>query len=101
MMKVTVLYGHPTSPDEFEKYYGSTHLPLAAKMKGVARIELTKFVAGPDGGKPAFYRMAELYFTTQVQMEQSLGSAEGQATVADLPKFSTGGVTVVIGSVEA
>ena len=101
MMKVTVLYGHPTSPDEFEKYYGSTHLPLTAKMKGVARIELTKFVAGPNGGKPAFYRMAELYFTTQVQMEQSLGSAEGQATVADLPKFATGGVTVVIGSVEA
>ena len=101
MMKVTVLYGHPATPDEFEKYYGSTHLPLAAKMKGVARIELTKFVAGPDGGKPAFYRMAELYFTSQAQMEQSLGSAEGQATVADLPKFSTGGVTVVIGSVEA
>jgi uncharacterized protein (TIGR02118 family) len=101
MMKITVLYGHPTNPDVFEKYYGSTHLPLAAKMKGVARIELTKFVAGPDGGKPAFYRMAELYFTTQVQMEQSMGSAEGQATVADLPKFSTGGVTVVIGSVEA
>jgi len=101
MMKVTVLYGHPTSPDKFEKYYRSTHLPLAAKMKGVARIELTKFVAGPDGGKPAFYRMAELYFTTQAQMEQSLGSAEGKATVADLPKFATGGVTVVIGSIEA
>jgi len=101
MMKVTVLYGHPARPDEFEKYYGSTHLALAAKMKGVARIELTKFVAGPDGGKPTFYRMAELYFTTQAQMEQSLGSVEGQATVADLPKFATGGVTVVIGSVEA
>jgi uncharacterized protein (TIGR02118 family) len=100
MMKVTVLYGHPTSSDEFEKYYRGTHLPLAAKMKGVARIELTKFVAGPDGGKPAFYRMAELYFTTQAQMDQSLGSPEGQATVADLPKFATGGVTMVIGSVE-
>ena len=35
MMKVTALYGHPTNPDEFEKYYGGTHLPLAAKMKGV------------------------------------------------------------------
>src|SRR5512136_2657512 len=101
MMKVTVLYSQPTSPDEFEKYYGNTHLPLAAKIKGVDRIELTKFVSGPDGGKPAFYRMAELYFTTQAQMEQSLGSAEGQATVADLSKFATGGVTVVIGSVEA
>jgi len=42
MMKVTVIYGHPTSPERFEKHYKSTHLPLAAKMKGVARIEFTK-----------------------------------------------------------
>jgi len=75
-------------------------LPLAAKMKGVTRLELTKFIAGPDGGKPAFYRMAELYFMTQVEMEQSLGSAEGQATVSDLQNFATAGVTVLIGSVE-
>ena len=101
MMKVTVLYGRPTSAEEFEKYYGGTHLPLAAKMEGVERIEFTKFVSGPDGAKPAFYRMAELYFTTKAQMEQSLKSPEGQATVADIPKFATGGVTIVIGSVEA
>jgi uncharacterized protein (TIGR02118 family) len=101
MMKVTVLYGIPTSPDQFETYYKGTHLPLAAKMKGVARIEFTKFVSGPDGAKPAFYRMAELYFASQSQMEQTLGSSEGKATVADIPKFATGGVTMVIGSVEA
>jgi len=99
MMKVTVLYGHPRSTDEFEKYYESTHLPLAGKMGGVDRLELTKFVSAPDGGKPAYYRMAELYFATQAQMEQSLGSNEGQATVADLEKFATGGVTVLVGSV--
>lgn len=57
------------------------------------RMVLTKFISAPDGGKPAFYRMAELYFATQAQMEQSLGSKEGQATVADLEKFATGGVT--------
>lgn len=101
MMKFTVLYGHPTSPDAFEKYYESSHLPLVSKIKDVARIELTRLVAGTDGGKPAFYRMAELYFTSQAQMEQALGSAEGQAAVADLPKFATGGVTVVVGSVES
>jgi len=26
MLKVTVLYGHPTSLDDFEKYYAETHL---------------------------------------------------------------------------
>ncbi|MCX6619258.1 MAG: EthD family reductase, partial [Acidobacteria bacterium] len=56
MLKVTVLYGHPTNPEDFEKYYAETHMPLAVKMPGVARFELTRFVAGPDGGRPAFYR---------------------------------------------
>lgn len=100
MMKVTVIYAHPKSNDEFEKYYAGTHLPLAATMKGVARLELTKFLPGPDGSAPAFYRMAELYFPHQAQMEQCLQSPEGQATVADLAKFATGGVTVMIGSVD-
>ena len=100
MMKVTVIYGNPTSPEAFEKYYAGTHLPLAAKMKGVARLELTKFVSGPDGGKPASYRMAEVYFANLAQMQQTLGSPEGKATVDDLANFATGGVTMLVGSVE-
>lgn len=100
MMKVTVLYGHPTSTEAFEKHYAGTHLPLAAKIKGVARVELTKLVAGGDGGKPAYYRMAELYFPNQTEMEQALGSPEGKATVADIGNFATGGVTMIVGTVE-
>jgi uncharacterized protein (TIGR02118 family) len=69
-------------------------------MPGVARVELTKFLAAPDGGKPAFYRMAELYFATDTQVQATLGSPEGQAAVADLGKFATGGVTMVIGTVQ-
>jgi len=99
MTKITVMYGHPTSSEEFEKYYSTTHLPLAATMKDVVRIELTKFISGPDGTKPAFYRMAELYFSTRQELEQTLASPEGKATVADLAKFATGGVTVLIGAV--
>ena len=100
MKKVTVLYHHPENPDAFESYYHDTHLPIAAKMKGVERLELTKFESGPDGGKPAFYRMAELYFTGDDQLQATLGSPEGEATVADIPVFATGGVTMVIGSVD-
>ena len=100
MVKVTVLYGHPVSPEDFERYYAETHMPLAAKMQGMARAELTKFVSGRDGARPAFYRMAELYFETEAQMQESLGSSEGQAAVADLAKFATGGVTILIGCVE-
>lgn len=100
MMKVTVLYSHPTSADDFERYYATTHLPLASKMQGVARLELTKFVSAPDGGKPAFYRMAEIYFGTEAQMQTTLGSPEGRAAVGDLANFATGGVTIAIGTVD-
>jgi uncharacterized protein (TIGR02118 family) len=101
MHKVTLLYGHPTSAEDFESYYANTHIPLAQKMKGVSRIELTRFASAPDGGRPAYYRMAELYFSSQGQMQETLGSVEGQAAVADLSKFATGGVTIAIGTVDA
>ena len=101
MVKATVFYAHPKSTEDFEKYYAQTHLPLAAKMKGVTRLELTKFMVGPDGAKPVFYRMAELYFPTEAQMQQTLSSPEGKAAIDDLAKFATGGVTLAMGSVEA
>ena len=100
MIKLTLLYGHPKNVQEFERYYAEKHLPLAARMKGVARLELTRFKPAQDGSKPAYYRMAELYFPTDVQMQSTLSSSEGQAAVADLPNFATGGVTMLVGSVE-
>ena len=100
MIKATLLYGHPTDADAFEKYYAETHLPLAATMTGVAKLQLTKFISAADGGKAAYYRMAELFFTDQAQMQTTLGSPEGQATIADLSNFATGGVTTIIGANE-
>lgn len=100
MIKATVLYGHPNDTDAFEKYYAETHTPIASGMKGVDKMELTKFVSAPDGGKPAYYRIAELYFARPAEMQQSMGSPEGQATAADLANFATGGVTMIIGAVE-
>jgi len=100
MIKLTLLYGHPQDPQSFESYYAGTHMPIARTMKGVERLELTKFAPGPDGGKPAYYRMAEVYFRDEAQLEATLGSPEGQATVADLPNFATGGVTTMVGAVD-
>ena len=98
MIKFMVLYGHPADARRFEEYYPA-HLAIAAKMKGVTRMELTKFLPGADGARPAFYRMAELYFAAPEQMQATLASPEGQAAVQDLQNFATGGVTVLAGSV--
>lgn len=100
MVKVVVLYGPPTEPTAFEDYYASTHLPLAAKMPNVQRFEASRVVGTPDGGEAPYYRIAELWFDSQDALQATMASPEGQATVADIPKFATGGATVVIAAVD-
>ena len=100
MHKLTVLYGHPTDVKTFEAYYQDKHLPLAATMEGIAKLELTKFLGTPDGQKADYYRMAELYFSSAEDMQQTMSSPEGQATVNDLSNFATGGVNVIVGITE-
>ena len=79
MIKLTVLYGHPT---------------------GHERSELTKFISAPDGGHLAYYRMAEFWFTNTEALQATMGSPEGQATAGDLANFATGGVSFMVGAVE-
>ena len=100
MYKLTVLYGHPTSAEAFEKYYKEKHLPLASTMEGVEKLEVTKLLGTPDGQKADYYRMAEMYFTSVEQMQETMASPEGQATVNDLSNFATGGVNVIVGITE-
>jgi uncharacterized protein (TIGR02118 family) len=101
MVKLIVLYGHPVDSAAFESYYSETHLPIASKIQCVSRIELTKFVGTPDGGKTSQYRMAELYFDSIKELQKQMGSPEGQAAVNDIPNFATGGVDVMIGDVQS
>jgi len=101
MIKLTLLYGQPADPDSFERYYAETHLPIAARIKGVRRFELSKALAAPDAPLPALYRMAEFYFDDVQQMQGVLGTQEARDTVADLANFATGGVTMLVSAVES
>lgn len=99
MVKVIVTYGHPKDPAAFEEYYANTHLPIAATIPGVAKVELTKLVGTPDGSQASNYRMAEVYFDSMEELQKNMVSPEAEATVADLGNFATGGVDVAIGEV--
>jgi uncharacterized protein (TIGR02118 family) len=101
MVKLTVLYGHPVDPVAFEQYYEQTHMPTAGKIAGVRRFELAKPLGMPDGSAPPYYRMAELYFDDAPHMQSVLETPEAQATVADIPNFATGGVTMFVSDVLA
>ncbi len=100
MFKLTVLYGHPTDPEEFERYHHEIHLPLVNEIEGMARMEHGRFLSNADGSEPDFYRIFEAWFDSPEELHDVFASPAGEATWADLPNFATGGVTLQISEVE-
>jgi uncharacterized protein (TIGR02118 family) len=100
MIKSTVLYGHPQDPEEFERYYAESHMPLVQKLPSLERGETALVVGTPDDSPPPYYRIAELWFATPEVMRASLSSPEGQAIIADMQNFATGGATVLVSQVD-
>ncbi len=100
MIQLTVLYGHPKDTAEFDRYYQEKHAPLAKKMPGLKGYTANKPQSlDPQGQLPA-YLIAELYFEDRNALQAALQSPEGQAATEDVPRFASGGATVLVGEVE-
>jgi uncharacterized protein (TIGR02118 family) len=96
VIKLTVLYGQPKDPAAFERYYIDTHTPIALKVKGLRRFEISKVAATADGSPSPYYRTADLYFDDMAGLQKALGSPEGQAAAGDIANFASGGATMLI-----
>ena len=87
MVKLVALYKKPADPEAFEKHYNEVHAPLARKMPGLNKLEVSHMTGSP-GGEPKFYMMAELYFENKGAMMAALGSDEGKAAAKDVMGFA-------------
>jgi uncharacterized protein (TIGR02118 family) len=96
MVKLVVAYGQPEDPAAFDQYYASIHAPLVDKIPGLRRFETGRVLATPDGSKPPYYFIAELFFDDTEALGTGMGSSEGQAAAGDVPNFATGGATMMI-----
>jgi uncharacterized protein (TIGR02118 family) len=68
--------------------------------KGATRIEIAKCNPLPDGSAPPFYLIFEIWFDSQAQMDEVLGSAAWKAVREDVKNFATGGVTALLSEIE-
>jgi uncharacterized protein (TIGR02118 family) len=101
VVKLTVLYEHPNVSDAFEEYYANIHIPMVPKIPNLLRYETARVVATPDASEPPYHRTFEGYFEDMEQLQSGMGSEEGQAAVADIQNFATGGVTIFISEVDS
>jgi uncharacterized protein (TIGR02118 family) len=99
-IKVTVLYGPPKSPEDFEKYYLETHMPLVIAAKGGKRTETSRCARAADGSPGPFYRIFEIWFDSQADKTAITATAEWKKVVADVPNFATGGITRVVSNLD-
>lgn len=96
MYRLTVLYGHPEDPAEFDRYYFNVHIPIAKKMKGWKGWTIGKCDSAIPGELPPYYMIVGLYAETRADIDAIFASPEGQAAIADVARFATGGVKFLI-----
>jgi uncharacterized protein (TIGR02118 family) len=94
MADVVVLYKTPKDPAAFDKYYAETHIPLAKKMPGLRKYQVSQGPVVSAAGQSGIHLIATLTFDSVAAVQSAFGSAEGKATAADVPKFATGGADI-------
>lgn len=95
MYRLTILYGAPTDPEHFRRYYREVHIPLARHMTGLTAWNLSWMDDASE-----YILVAELYTPDRAAMDEVLASPAGTAARDDLDNFVTGGVLFLAGTEE-
>ena len=96
MARLLAMYKTPKDPAAFDRYYFATHVPIAKRLPGLRKYETSQGPVGTPGGPSGFHLIAILHFDDTAAIQRAVASPEGQATVADLENFATGGVDILL-----
>ena len=96
MARLLVMYKTPQDAAAFDKHYSEKHVPIAKKIPGLRKYEASRgAVTSPMGGSN-YHLVAILEFDDVAAIQNAFTSAEGQAAVADVQTFATGGVDILM-----
>lgn len=91
MARLVVLYKTPKNAEAFDRYYASTHIPLAKKIPGLKKYDVSQGTVGAPAGPSGIHLVATLYFDSLDAVKAAMSSPEGQAAGGDLANFADGG----------
>ena len=96
MAKVVVMYKIPKNAEAFDRHYASTHIPLAKKIPGLTKYDISQGPVGSPAGPSGIHLVATLYFDSMSALQAALSSPEGQAAAGDLANFADGGADLLM-----
>jgi uncharacterized protein (TIGR02118 family) len=94
MACLVVMYKTPQDTAAFDKHYFDKHVALVKKIPGVRHYEVSRGAVATPAGPSAYHLVAVLRFDDMAAIQKALASQEGQAAVADVGSFATGGVDI-------
>jgi uncharacterized protein (TIGR02118 family) len=89
MARLVVLYKTPKDAAAFDKHYSSTHIPIAKKIPGLRKYEISQGPVATPAGPSDFHLIATLHFDDMTAIQKAFASAEGRAAAADVQTFTT------------
>jgi len=90
------MYKTPKDNFAFDKHYTEKHIPIAKKIPGLRKFELSQAPIATPAGPSGFYLIATLLFDDVAAIQKAFASPEGQAAAADVQGFATGGADMLI-----
>ena len=83
MARMVAIYNTPKDEAAFQRHYFETHVPLAKKLPGLRKYEVSRGpIVSPAGG-PGVYFVAILHFDDMAAISRAFASTAGQACAAD------------------
>jgi uncharacterized protein (TIGR02118 family) len=96
MASLVVMYGAPQDAKAFDTYYFGTHVPIAKKIPGLRKYDVSQGPVGTPAGPSKYHLIATLHFDSMADIQAAFASPEGQAAAADVPKFASGGAEMLM-----
>jgi uncharacterized protein (TIGR02118 family) len=78
-----VIYRTPKDPAAFDAHYYGVHVPLAKRLPGLQKYEVSRRPIMTPAGDPEPYLVGILYFEDVAAMQRAFATPEGRACAAD------------------
>lgn len=88
MARMIVIYRTPKDVVAFDRHYFDIHVPLARKIPGLRKYEVSHGAIATPVGDPGVHRIGTLYFDDVAAIKAAFASVEGQAAGADRRLFA-------------
>jgi uncharacterized protein (TIGR02118 family) len=96
MAQLLVMYRTPKDPAAFDRYYFETHIPIARKIPGIRKYEVSQGPVVTPAGPSPVHLIATLHFDNLAAIQLAFASDAGKAAAADVQNFATGGVDMLL-----